>query len=126
MAPTGIVLLDTYLPTSDEIAAILPELIGDMFEPPDGIAHLEQLRLTAMGRYFRMFGDWNPNPVSAPKLFVRPGDPLREHHREVAWRAGWPLPHHSADVGGNHFTMMSEGAATTAEAISRWIDALRH
>jgi acyl transferase domain-containing protein/thioesterase domain-containing protein/acyl carrier protein len=122
MAPTGIVLLDTYLPSSDELAVILPELIGDMVGLQDGAVTLDQVRLTAMGWYFRIFHGWRPSGVSAPTLFVRPSDPLRDHHRELAWRAEWPLSHRSAEVTGNHFSMMTEGAAAAAAVISQWID----
>lgn len=124
LPPAGVALLDTYLPRNEETATILPELIADMVEPPTGTVPLEQVRLTAMGWYFRMFADWQPNPVAAPTLFVRPDDPFREEHRETAWRARWPLAHDAAHTPGDHFTMISEGAAGTAEVISRWLGSL--
>ncbi|MFE5563961.1 type I polyketide synthase [Amycolatopsis japonica] len=122
--PAGIVLLDTYLPGSPEITAILPELLNDMLDVPEGIASLDQNRLSAMGWYFRMFAGWVPGPVSAPTLFVRPSDPLREQHHEIGWQAQWPLPHRSAGVRADHFTMMAEHAVETAATVARWIDGL--
>jgi acyl transferase domain-containing protein/thioesterase domain-containing protein/acyl carrier protein len=123
-APAGIVLLDTYLPGSREINAILPELVHGMLDTPGGITSLEQVRLTAMGWYFRMFADWTPSPLSIPTLFVRPSDPLREEHRKFDWEAAWPLPHQSVEVPADHFTMMTEHAADTAATISAWLDTL--
>lgn len=124
MAPAGIVLVDSYLPGSEEIEAILPELIADMFEVPAGTMPYEHVRLTAMGWYFRLFATWRPSPVSAPTLFVRPGDPLRDDHQKIAWQAEWPLPHHPAAVRGSHFTMMGDEVATTAEAVLNWMEKL--
>ncbi|MGW4134875.1 hypothetical protein [Amycolatopsis japonica] len=89
-----------------------------------GIASLEQNRLSAMDWYFRLFAGWVPGPVSAPTLFVRPSEPLREQHHEIGWQAQWPLPHRSAGVRANHFTMMSEHAAETAATVAKWIDNL--
>jgi thioesterase domain-containing protein len=122
--PAGVVLLDTYLPGSDEINAILPELLHDMLEGPDSADAVGQDRLTAMGWYFRLFADWTPNALSAPTLLVRPHDPLREAHRSTGWRATWPLPHDNAEVAGDHFTMMTTRAADTAATVSAWIEDL--
>ncbi|MFC3456349.1 SDR family NAD(P)-dependent oxidoreductase [Amycolatopsis speibonae] len=121
----GVVLLDTYLPGSDEINAILPELLHDMLEGPDSAAAVGQDRLTAMGWYFRLFADWTPNALSAPTLFIRPSDPLREAHRSSGWRANWPLPHENVEVAGDHFTMMTTHAADTAATVSTWIKDLK-
>nr|WP_190815892.1 type I polyketide synthase [Saccharopolyspora pogona] len=124
MPPVGLALLDTYLPGSDETAAILPELIADMVESPAGTAPLEQVRLTAMGWYFRIFANWEPTSLPAPTLFARPSVPFREHLREAGWQATWPLEHSSAHVAGNHFTMVGEEVVETAQAVSTWLDSL--
>jgi hypothetical protein len=39
-------------------------------------------------------------------------------------KARWPLPHDTADVPGDHDTVLTEHAAATAAVICGWVDRL--
>ncbi len=67
-----------------------------------GALRLDETRLAAMGAYARLFLDWTAEP-SVPTLHLRPGD-----------------------VPGDHYTVLEEHSATTAEAISAWLAGRSH
>ncbi|MCP9985002.1 alpha/beta fold hydrolase [Actinomadura madurae] len=75
--------------------------------------------LTAMARYFSF--DWVPGPLRAPTLFVRASAPLAAWPDGIAWRARWEPPHDEATSTGDHFTIMEDHAARTAELIDGWL-----
>ncbi|MFI6151690.1 beta-ketoacyl synthase N-terminal-like domain-containing protein [Kitasatospora sp. NPDC051170] len=59
--------------------------------------------LAALGAYARVFLDWNPPPTTTPTLHLRPGD-----------------------IPGDHHSLLTDHAATTAQAIRTWLtDTLR-
>jgi hypothetical protein len=37
------------------------------------------------------------------------------------WRPRWPLPHEAVDIPGDHYTVLSHDAETTAAAIRAWL-----
>ncbi|MEK8173973.1 hypothetical protein NKH77_48615 [Streptomyces sp. M19] len=39
------------------------------------------------------------------------------------FRPSWNLPHTALDVPGDHFTIMQEHAASTAESVDCWLTA---
>lgn len=47
-----------------------------------------------------------------------------EHERTASrddWRSSWSQPHTLVEVPGNHVTVLSEHAGSTAQAIQDWL-----
>jgi thioesterase domain-containing protein len=125
--PAGLVLIDTYwaderdggadfmmtLPAADPLRA------GEQF---DTLA--DERGMLATGAYARILQHWSPDPLDVPTLLVRAARPLPELLAvlgEAGWRASWPLPHDAIEVPGDHFTVTSDDAGTTAAAVRAWI-----
>lgn len=81
---------------------------------------VDDTRLLAMGAYSSAFADWRPTAIDGvPTLAVRASEPawdLADGEAE-AWQATWDLSHLAVEVPGGHFTMITEHAETTAEAV---------
>ncbi|MGW7008804.1 type I polyketide synthase, partial [Streptomyces sp. NPDC054933] len=110
--PEAVVLIDIYSHDDDAIVGIQPGLAEGMNERQESYVPVDDTRLLAMGGYFRLFGDWKPQPVSTPTLLVRAGERLFDWTRDGDWRSYWDLEHTAVDVPGNHFTMMEQYADT--------------
>lgn len=111
-------LLDTFLPGDAARPAFRSRMTDAMFEREDSFGWMTDLRLTAMGGYFRLFPGWRPTATTVPTLLVRAGRSLVDgdgHH------ASWPLPHTAVDVPGDHFTMMEDDAQAAAGAVDHWL-----
>jgi acyl carrier protein len=107
----ALLLLDTYQPQSPLLAAMLPPMLA-----AGGAAAVDDSRLLAMGAYKRIFSDWEVPAVEARTVLIRAEQPAWETDSE-SWRVAWELPHSPAEAEGNHFTMMTDHAASTASAI---------
>ncbi|WP_449657843.1 SDR family NAD(P)-dependent oxidoreductase [Streptomyces lancefieldiae] len=126
--PSALVLLDTYLPDGMSPAlrrAMNYELVvrRETFARPDATA------ITAYGSYRRLFRDWQPGPVAARTLFLRPRDCVPGAPDEPAvtdWRSSWPPGHEAGEVPGDHCTMVGDHSDTTAAAVWSWLSALQH
>ncbi|MEU8825669.1 type I polyketide synthase [Streptomyces sp. NPDC048636] len=120
--PAAVVLIDTYLSHNEGITQFNDVLIGGMFAREDRAAPMDDTRLTAMGRYFRILDDWTLPVVQAPTLLVRATEPLGCPDPGAGeWRASWPTAHAVVDVPGDHFSLMEQHVATTARAIHDWL-----
>jgi thioesterase domain-containing protein len=125
--PAGLVLIDTYwaddrdggadfmmaLPAADSLRA------GELF---DTLA--DERGMLATGAYARILQHWSPDPLDVPTLLVRAARPLPELLAvlgEADWRVKWPLPHEAIEAVGDHFTLTSDDAETTATAVRAWI-----
>lgn len=137
----GVVLVDTYSFSDSadsegggeaaglgDAAEVLPVLTGAMLAREGGYVPIDDTRLTAMGGYLRIFAGWRPAGIAAPTLLVRavdlltaPGAPGTDEPQTAQARASWPLPHTAVDGPGNHFTVMEEHAAATADLIEDWL-----
>ncbi|MEU4052216.1 type I polyketide synthase [Streptomyces olivaceus] len=125
--PSALVLLDTYLPDGMSPAlrrAMNYELVvrRETFARPDLTA------ISAYGTYRRLFRDWQPGPVAARTLFLRPRDCVPGSPDEPAvteWRSHWAPEHEAGEVTGDHCTMVGDHADTTAAAVWSWVSALQ-
>ena len=126
ITPSAIVLLDTYAPERKEFArteywsAVLGAVMGDSEQwRDDG----EDAWLTAMAHYFSL--DWRcMRRTAIPTLLVRAAEPLGVSAESGDWESlSWTYSGSVTviDVPGNHFTMMTDHAATTAQAVSEWL-----
>jgi surfactin synthase thioesterase subunit/acyl carrier protein len=126
--PMSIVLLDTPVPGS--VSAQLGKALMHEFvaRRPMFVAHFEDSEIAAMGIYLQMFQKWQPQPVAAPTLMVRPTEGIQDSSGKVIsrqrWRIPWPVEHVETEVPGNHFTMNVEYAETTAESVRNWLSGL--
>ncbi|NGO69938.1 type I polyketide synthase, partial [Streptomyces boncukensis] len=129
LPPAGIVLVDTYVPQSSILNQFGLSLMDGMTEREGVFVTMDDDRLSAMGWYITMFGDWAPKEeVPTPTLLVRATEPLTPTTQSLQdlpdWRSFWDLPHETVDVPGNHFSIMEDYAVQTAEAIEEWIEGL--
>uniref|UniRef100_UPI002023E5D2 thioesterase domain-containing protein n=2 Tax=unclassified Frankia TaxID=2632575 RepID=UPI002023E5D2 len=130
--PAGLILVDSYpidTPSRPGMewwnAAMITALV-ERFDRFD-ISTLDT-RLSTMGTYNRIFGDWQPSEVRARTLLIRAEQPLAGTPAETAgrpdWRAYWTLPHEIIDVPGDHFTILEEDTGTTVAAVAKWLASL--
>ncbi len=114
--PTGVVLLDTYLPGSDRMRPFQPMLLDVLIRQGTGTW------LLPMAAYLDLFAKWHPAELETPTLFVRASEALGEPGVSGDWRPDWPLAHNIRDVPGNHFSLMEEHAATLARCLHEWVE----
>ncbi|WP_028478664.1 type I polyketide synthase [Nocardia sp. CNY236] len=123
--PAAVVLLDTYLATDKAMTQFNNILLQGMFDREDQAVPMDSARLTAMGKYFRILDDYRPPVVEAPTVLVRASSPLGETAPAVGdWRSRWPGAHTVVDVPGDHFSMLEQHSATTAGAVSDWLESI--
>ncbi len=106
--PDAVVLLDSHV-----LDALPAGLLTRMTQEAGELVPLTDARLTAMGAYLRLLTDWQPSPVSARTLLVRPAEPLPG--------PDWPLAHGTLDAPGDHFTIIGEHARRTGELVRDWL-----
>jgi thioesterase domain-containing protein len=80
--------------------------------------------ITAMARYFA-FDWWDVVETAVPALLVRAADPVSEVPAGVDWNVSWRLARTVTMLAapGNHFTLIRERAASTAQIINEWLTA---
>ncbi|MFF1614854.1 alpha/beta fold hydrolase, partial [Amycolatopsis sp. NPDC058278] len=125
-APSAVVAIDSHLPEwasgaegSGNLGRLLPELVrrnnalgaagGDLWGDD---------WISAMARYLSF--DWRPGRVGAPALLVRASEPLSEED-PLAGFTPWDLMDSVIEVPGNHFTVLEDHAAHTAQVIHGWL-----
>ncbi|MFH8370506.1 type I polyketide synthase [Streptomyces sp. NPDC018031] len=121
----AVVLLDSYSPDSVTLprihSAIARRLLGAGADSPGAAEERwDDLCLTAMGGYDRLFERWRPKDIATPTLLLRATDPLPGYPADD-WRASWQLAHTAVDVPGDHFTVIREHGPTTMQAITDWL-----
>lgn len=86
----------------------------------------DDARLTAMAHYFSL--DWaSLAHTSIPTLLIRAQERMggqQENNSESdEWKSSWAFSSHVTvvDVPGNHFSIMTGHAASTAQAASEWL-----
>ncbi|WIY01902.1 type I polyketide synthase [Amycolatopsis mongoliensis] len=122
--PLAVVLLDSYLPREDSpLDRFRDELFGGMFDREEVFAPMDVARLSAMSWYFRLMAGWAPAKLSVPLLLVRSSEPpvADERLAPEEWQTHWDTADTVIDVPGNHFTMVEDHAATTAETVRGWL-----
>ncbi|MDB1090154.1 SDR family NAD(P)-dependent oxidoreductase [Streptomyces sp. ACA25] len=122
--PAALVLADVYAPDDPRLVEWNTELSEGVFDRVEQYVEMDDIRLTAMAWYGRLFWESPAPDESIPTLLVRAGEPLRVPADGGEWRSAWPAARDVVDVPGNHFTMMAEHAGTTAHAVHRWIATL--
>ncbi|MFI7661810.1 SDR family NAD(P)-dependent oxidoreductase [Micromonospora parva] len=117
LAPAGLVLIDSYAPDSPVLASAQAEILRGLFEREKDLGLIDDAWLTALGAYSKIFSGWTPGQIAPPTLRLRAAELL----------GGGPASASATDevqVPGDHFTMMEDHAATTAEAVLNWINSV--
>ncbi|KUJ64074.1 hypothetical protein ACZ90_62420 [Streptomyces albus subsp. albus] len=125
---SAVVLVDVYLYGDEAVVPLERQMTAGMFDMEERFGlRMDDARLTAMGCYLRMFSNYTPEKVATPTLFVRGTDHVSAELAKTLgdgdFRPSWHLPHTALDVAGDHFTIMQEHAAATAEAVDCWLTA---
>ncbi|WP_225840406.1 thioesterase domain-containing protein, partial [Streptomyces sp. NK08204] len=129
----AVVLLDTFLPRGEALPWIQTNLTGQMFEREKMLGAMDEVRLTAMGGYMRLFADWYPEPGATPVLSVEARESFSAGAEGAEGAGGgatasapessvWGPDHVTLHVAGDHFTMMEDHAISTAEAVDEWLE----
>lgn len=126
--PVGVVLLDTYPPGSSLPSALIAALGRGVVDGLAGMPWADE-QLTAMVWYADLFRGWEPSPIAAPTLLVRPGTPAGTQDDvdpdDGDWRSGWRLAGDVLEVPGDHTTMLEAQAAATRQVVEAWLSGLR-
>jgi mycoketide-CoA synthase len=132
LAPAAIVLIDTFPPErTDILQNVWRKLPGigladsELREDAGEGDAEEDAWLTAMAHY--LFLGWtNLEQTALPTLLVRAEEPLAESPDNGNWKSSWASSGNLtiADAPGDHFTMMTEHADTTAGAVNDWLAGL--
>jgi len=119
----AVILLDTLPPLEEGSVDVLGAILGQSFKSMQGDSYdsLSDDRLTAMGAYMRLLGEWRPGPIVAQTLLVEAGESLpgTAHDGESGGR--WDIPLEVVEGIGNHFTMIEDHAHATAQAVDTWL-----
>jgi acyl transferase domain-containing protein len=120
--PAGLILADIYTFDNDTLVGWTDEISDGVFERERQYVAMDDIRLTAMAWYGKIFWEWERVDINAPTLLVRANEPLGAVSDDDSWRSTWEFANDIIDVPGNHFTMTMEHADTTARAISSWLE----
>uniref|UniRef100_UPI0024822AAC phosphopantetheine-binding protein n=1 Tax=Allorhizocola rhizosphaerae TaxID=1872709 RepID=UPI0024822AAC len=113
----GVVLLDTVPPAAPELTALQDVLFRDMAGRAEVVELVDDIKLTAMGHYMRLFEGWRPGPSPVPTLLLCAERVLAG----PAERTPWPAPHVAVTAKGDHRSLIEEHAAAAAQTIERWL-----
>ncbi|GAA3464784.1 acyl transferase domain-containing protein/short-subunit dehydrogenase/acyl carrier protein [Saccharothrix longispora] len=119
--PAGVVLADTYLMDADFVRTSGTGLLGGLTERNSGFAAPGSAGLSAMAWCFDLMWDWRPSRVGVPTLLLRATEPLAPEQEGTDWRSRWDTADAVADVSGNHFTIMEDRVAGTADTVLGWL-----
>ncbi|MGK4008526.1 amino acid adenylation domain-containing protein [Sorangium sp. So ce1036] len=124
ISPAAVVLLDTYL-MRDVSAATATALLRAWIGYLPSVPRTDN-EFTAMPWYSELFEDWVPAPLVTPTLLVRVTEPMPGMEGEVVpgsgdWRTHWEQAHAVMDLPGNHFTILTDHADTTARLVHDWL-----
>ncbi|MFF8731642.1 SDR family NAD(P)-dependent oxidoreductase [Streptomyces sp. NPDC015171] len=122
--PAGVVLIDTHegVLRRDDPRGLALMAAGTAL-PEDVVAESDDSLLIAGGGYARVLEDWHPEPSPVPTLLLRgrPTADMRRIDPHADWQPHWPLPHESADLPGDHYSVLHRDADSTAAAIRAWL-----
>ncbi|MEU0025953.1 type I polyketide synthase [Streptomyces sp. NPDC006335] len=126
--PAGVVLVDSHagvLQRGDARALAL--MAAGAVLPEDVVAEFDDSLLIAGSGYARVLEGWHPEPdpgsPPVPTLLLRgrPTAEMRQADPDGDWPPHWPLPHDTADVPGDHYSVVHRDADSTAAAIRAWL-----
>ncbi|MEU8986478.1 type I polyketide synthase [Streptomyces sp. NPDC048558] len=122
--PAGVILIDSHagLMRRNDPRGLALMSAGAAL-PDDVVDQLDDSLLITGGGYARVLENWQPEPSPVPTLLLRgrPTPHMRQAAPDGDWQPHWPLPHDSADLPGDHFSVLNRDAHSTAAAIRAWL-----
>ncbi|MGW6731488.1 SDR family NAD(P)-dependent oxidoreductase [Streptomyces sp. NPDC055013] len=122
--PAGVILIDSHAGVlrRDDPRGLALMAAGAAL-PDDVVDELDDSLLITGGGYARVLENWQPEPSAVPALLLRgrPTPHMRQTAPDGDWQPRWPLPHDSADLPGDHFSVLNRDAGSTAAAIRAWL-----
>jgi hypothetical protein len=115
--PAAVILIDTYAPEGDAMSATLSSVMGQILDRADERVSVDDDMLIVIGAYTRMYSEWAPGSIQAPRLLIRSSRPLGE----PAGLPDWQLPDDIVEVEGDHWALIEDAAADTANAADAWL-----
>jgi acyl transferase domain-containing protein/NADPH:quinone reductase-like Zn-dependent oxidoreductase/short-subunit dehydrogenase/surfactin synthase thioesterase subunit/acyl carrier protein len=124
--PVGIVRIDTHAPAVLHSGELTTAILRTILKREGEFAMLNDVRLTAMGAYKKIFADWRPGRVNIPVLALVATEPWSDDTPGKAagmdtWQADWEHADTTTHVPGNHFTVLENCSGTTALAVREWL-----
>jgi acyl transferase domain-containing protein/acyl carrier protein len=117
-APAAVALLDPPSSASVRLPVLERILTAGLSEGDRAPVPLDDARLTAQAAYLEMAADWRPERLATPVLMVRAEDSIEEMEDRPGEReAFWGTLTSVVDVAGDHTTVMTDHAGTTAQAV---------
>ncbi|MEV2278003.1 type I polyketide synthase [Nocardiopsis sp. NPDC049922] len=116
--PAAVALLDPPHPDDE---AVLPTTEAQMLQRGGALGIVDGARLTAMGRYMRLFAEVRPGRIEAPSVVLRPEDTITDRDGAPIPPFSWEPPHERITVPGDHFTMLEEHADIVARVLHDWL-----
>ncbi|MFC0042722.1 type I polyketide synthase [Actinomadura rayongensis] len=113
-SPAGLVLLDPVDIGWNDLRAMVGTA-DRLWARMDLLPLLDDANVSAMMRYAELFGEWTPGALSCPVLALRAEESM------PGADAGWARPGRTDRTPGDHLTMMTTRAATTARAAETWL-----
>jgi polyketide synthase 7 len=123
IAPSSLVLLDTYEPGELTDATTRKLLSYALFSSDRFSLQVGDTRLTAAGAYLSMLPGSDRAETKVRTLLGRAIEPAVTATADFDGRANWSRFDQAIDLEGDHLGIMHEHAAATAAAIERWLEA---
>jgi len=117
----GLAMVDSFLPEGDGLVELFGSTMGQLLEIDHEALAIDDQQLIAMGAYLRFAPQWSPGAVGVPGLMLRAADGLASMQPDSAELPAWQLPETTVELAGDHFSLIAEDAAATAEAIDGWL-----
>ncbi|MFI5614910.1 beta-ketoacyl synthase N-terminal-like domain-containing protein [Amycolatopsis sp. NPDC051903] len=133
--PAAVVLLDTYAAGGEDMQRSDQEerdkatlgLVSGLLENESRYGPYDRTKLTALARYLDILPEVTLPEIAAPSLLVRPEDRFGAGEAgggagdSEAWRTAWSRAGTTAVVPGDHFSLVEDSSATTAQAVEDWL-----
>ena len=120
-APACLVMIDTPTPEGEEENnRVFSQVMTEILAREHGASSIDDADWLAMGTYMRLLAERRPEPIAAPTLLIRAGEPLGAGGDASSWPA-WDISDDQVEVAADHFALIEAAAAATAEATERWL-----
>ncbi len=120
----AVVLIDPPFLLPDSSQWLDPILLNSLRGTDHAAVPLDDSRLTASMAYFELLAEWRPEELATPIVTIRArelAEGMEATHalgQEDAFWSSLPV----IEVPGDHFTMMTDQASTTAQAVRDFLD----
>lgn len=119
--PRGLVILDTYSYKRLAALGLETSFLSAMFVQASATRiAIDAYSLSATRWITSLFRDWEPVPLPVPSLLIRATAPVDADADD--WQTSLDCISSAVDVPGNHFSIITNYAESTAQVLGRWLD----